>query len=165
MLPDQGPIGVFIHHNTLHAFQHLRFHEAVQAGADDLGARPYLSLHEFRAAMRTGRIADADLRTRSTPRWARAAPRPVLPGLTTAALWHELIATDSDTDDAAGLEFTMRAGIARPCADLPLWQACARARRSRTAACAGAGRAGPRAIATPSWRSAARTPTQPSTGS
>ena len=40
VLPDQGPIGVFIHHNTLHAFQQLRFHEAVQAGADALGARP-----------------------------------------------------------------------------------------------------------------------------
>ena len=40
VLPDQGPIGVFIHHNTLHAYQHLPFHEGVQAGAADLGARP-----------------------------------------------------------------------------------------------------------------------------
>ncbi|MDQ8160895.1 MAG: Na-translocating system protein MpsB, partial [Gemmatimonadota bacterium] len=51
ILPDQGPIGVFIHHNTLHAFQHLPFHEGVQAGAAALGARPYLSLREFRAAL------------------------------------------------------------------------------------------------------------------
>ena len=56
ILPDQGPIGVFVHHNTLHAFQHLPFHEAVQKGADLLGTRPYLDLHEFRAAYERGRI-------------------------------------------------------------------------------------------------------------
>ena len=72
MLPDQGPIGVFIHHNTLHAFQHLPFHEGVQAGADALGARPYLSLREFRAALRRGRIADADLRHEIARRARRA---------------------------------------------------------------------------------------------
>ena len=124
VLPDQGPIGVFIHHNTLHAFQQLRFHEAVQAGADALGARPYLSLREFRAAMRAGRIADTDLRHEIGAALSERGVKAVLPGLTTADLWHELIASDADTDDAAGLEFTVRAGIARPCVDLALWQAC-----------------------------------------
>ena len=137
VLPDQGPIGVFIHHNTLHAFQHLSFHEAVQKGAGDLNARPYLSLPEFRAAMHSGRIADDDLRHEIQARLGTRDAEEVLPGLTLAALWHELIATDADTNDAAGLEFAVRAGIAPPCADLPMWLACvartARGPRSRQA--------------------------------
>ena len=61
ILPDQGPIGVFIHHNTLHAFQHLPFHRGVQEGARVLGARPYLDLHEYREALAKGRIESQDV--------------------------------------------------------------------------------------------------------
>jgi hypothetical protein len=130
VLPDQGPIGVFIHHNTLHAFQHLPFHEGVQAGADALGAEPYLPLDAFRAAHRSGRIADADLRLEIRRFLGERAAEPVLSNLTREELWHQLLTSESDTEDAAGLEFMVRAGVAPECADRERWEAC----RSRVAA-------------------------------
>ena len=47
LLPDQGPIGVFVHHNTLHALQHLPFDEAVPKGAAMLGARAWPEAREL----------------------------------------------------------------------------------------------------------------------
>lgn len=60
-LPIQGPIGVFIHHNTLHAFQHLPFEEAVQAGARRFGTEPFLLESVYRAELARGRILGEDL--------------------------------------------------------------------------------------------------------
>jgi uncharacterized protein YbcC (UPF0753/DUF2309 family) len=124
VLPDQGPIGVFIHHNTLHAFQHQPFHAGVQAGAGALGAEPYLPLRAFRAHHRRGRIADADVRLEIARALGAGGEEPILRDLTRAQLWHELLTGGYDTDDAAGLEFTVRAGIAPECADPARWEAC-----------------------------------------
>ncbi len=61
LLPAQGPIGTFIHHNTLHAFQHLPFHEAVRVASDMFDARGYLEEARYREALETGRITSEDL--------------------------------------------------------------------------------------------------------
>jgi uncharacterized protein YbcC (UPF0753/DUF2309 family) len=62
LLPAQGPITVFIHHNTLHAFEQLPFFEAVERGARAFGCQPYLSEDAYRDAVRKGRIRFRDLR-------------------------------------------------------------------------------------------------------
>ena len=49
-IPSQGPIGVFVHHNTLHHFEHLKFEDAVEHVGKGLGAQPYLSHEEYLAA-------------------------------------------------------------------------------------------------------------------
>lgn len=60
-LPAQGPIGVFVHHNTLHAFQHKPFDSAVVEAAGIFKTEPYLSEQAYQAERRRGRILDADI--------------------------------------------------------------------------------------------------------
>ncbi len=61
LLPAQGPIGVFIHHNTLHAFQHRPFEDAVTAAARTFGAEPYMLESAYRRAFEAGRIKPEDI--------------------------------------------------------------------------------------------------------
>lgn len=62
LLPAQGPITVFIHHNTLHAFEEMTFDEAVREGARVFGCQPYLTEDRFREALGRGRIRFRELR-------------------------------------------------------------------------------------------------------
>lgn len=61
LLPAQGPITVFIHHNTLHAFEDLPFDDAVQKGSRIFGCQPYLSEDRYRAELARDRIRPSDL--------------------------------------------------------------------------------------------------------
>jgi uncharacterized protein len=61
LLPKQGPIGVFVHHNTLHAFQRLRFEQAVIEASQLFGAEPYMSEAAYRAELARGRIQLVDI--------------------------------------------------------------------------------------------------------
>ncbi|HSQ55515.1 MAG TPA: DUF2309 domain-containing protein [Gemmata sp.] len=63
LLPAQGPITVFIHHNTLHAFEDMPFSQAIEHGAKVFGCQPYLAEEHYREALRTGRIRFDDLLT------------------------------------------------------------------------------------------------------
>ena len=61
LLPAQGPITVFVHHNTLHAFEELTFEEAVLVGGALYHCEPYLTESRFHSELQTGRIRVADL--------------------------------------------------------------------------------------------------------
>jgi uncharacterized protein YbcC (UPF0753/DUF2309 family) len=60
-LPTQGPIGVFVHHNTLHAFQHEDFEPSVIKAAELFKAEPFLSEEAYQAERAKGRILDEDI--------------------------------------------------------------------------------------------------------
>lgn len=60
-LPTQGPLKDFIHHNTLHAFQHLHFVDAVGAAARLHGAAVAMPGSFYLDAYREGRIHESAL--------------------------------------------------------------------------------------------------------
>lgn len=55
-LPSQTPLKDFIHHNTLHAFQHLKFYDAIFKASEMFGYQVTLQLSEYRKLYEDGRI-------------------------------------------------------------------------------------------------------------
>ena len=60
-LPAQGPISVFIHHNTLHAFEEKLFEDAVVEAGRLFGCEPFLAEETYREELRRGHFLQQDL--------------------------------------------------------------------------------------------------------
>ena len=129
LLPAQAPIRDFVHHNTLHGFQHLPFRQAITAARLAHGHRGYLPEAEFRRLHRHGRIADADLaaalksaaaENASDFPWAEQA----LPsGVDAQAFWQALLTTSTEPLTRAALRWKIEEEQS-PAADDTLWLAC-----------------------------------------
>ena len=55
-LPSQQALKDFIHHNSLHAFQHIKFYDAIFKASKIFGFQVHLQLPEYRELYQTGRI-------------------------------------------------------------------------------------------------------------
>ncbi len=55
-LPSQQALKDFIHHNSLHAFQHMKFYDAIFKASKIFGFQVSLQLQEYRKMYETGRI-------------------------------------------------------------------------------------------------------------
>lgn len=60
-LPSQSPLKDFIHHNSLHAYQHMKFYDAIFKASKIFGYQVTLQLTEFRELYKNGRIKEEDL--------------------------------------------------------------------------------------------------------
>src|SRR5687768_7985899 len=57
-LPSQQALKDFIHHNTLHALQHMKFYDAIFKASKIFGFQVHLQLPEYRGMYKTGRIRE-----------------------------------------------------------------------------------------------------------
>jgi uncharacterized protein YbcC (UPF0753/DUF2309 family) len=57
-LPAQQALKDFIHHNSLHAFQHMKFYDAIFKASKIFGFQVHLQLPEYRQMYQTGRIRE-----------------------------------------------------------------------------------------------------------
>ncbi|HLG40356.1 MAG TPA: putative inorganic carbon transporter subunit DabA, partial [Chitinophagaceae bacterium] len=72
-LPSQQALKDFIHHNTLHAFQHMKFYDAIFKASKIFGFQVHLQLPEYRELYKTGRIRNDVLQMVLANKKGRAA--------------------------------------------------------------------------------------------
>jgi uncharacterized protein YbcC (UPF0753/DUF2309 family) len=61
ILPSQSPLHAFVHHNTLHAYEHLPFKKALKEASKEHNAEPFMSEQNFLEAINSGRIQSSDI--------------------------------------------------------------------------------------------------------
>lgn len=96
-IPEQAPLGAFVHHNPLHSFEDRPFHTAVSHVHDLIGAEPYPTLGFFHEQWRDGRIRPCDIEAALTKYPDAIAPMPAgleLGAIRRILLFHETVAMD-----------------------------------------------------------------------
>jgi uncharacterized protein YbcC (UPF0753/DUF2309 family) len=90
-LPAQSPLKDFIHHNTLHAFQHEKFFDGLHQASVILGYNVLLPLSEYRSLYRAGKINENVLAKILTGKKGQAQ---------FAAWKHKLLISEYDSESA-----------------------------------------------------------------
>ena len=80
-LPSQGPIQVFVHHNTLHAFESEPFEDAVLRGNEHFGGEPYWPEARYHRELASGRIGRDDLQAELMQQDLQDATLEIIPGI------------------------------------------------------------------------------------
>jgi uncharacterized protein len=91
VLPAQGPISIFIHHNTLHALEQVPFEEAVEQAGERLGCEPFLPEARYRDKLASGRILETDVEALLHEHLGASATHTVVGVTSRLDLWRALV--------------------------------------------------------------------------
>ena len=121
LLPAQGPISIFVHHNTLHAFEHLAFEEAVEHAAMRLEREPYLAETRYRDKLASGRIRPRDVEALLVEQLGASAAENVAGVGSRLDLWRAVVLHGIPTATGQELSWILveTEALARFRADLP----------------------------------------------
>lgn len=108
VLPAQAPIRDFVHHNTLHGFQHLPFPEALAAAHRLTGAATYWPEGKFRESYAAGRISRDDLSAALDDAGLPDLEQPVTRALTQRDVLLASLLTAPETPSACRLDWLRR---------------------------------------------------------
>lgn len=114
VLPAQAPIRDFVHHNTLHGFQHLPFPEALAAAARLTGAATYLPEARFREFLAGGRIRREDLDAALADAGVEDLDAPVWSDCTRRDVIRAGLCTDPEPPSPARLRWLAQEAVADP---------------------------------------------------
>lgn len=120
-LPSQGPLTVFIHHNTLHAFEKLPFEKAVVAAGEMYGCEAFLSESRYKSKLALGRIRVSDLEAALSQDLGAMAAEPVGRFATRRSLRLEMLKTALryGTKEELGWVVAVGDGLKKFCPDAP----------------------------------------------
>jgi uncharacterized protein YbcC (UPF0753/DUF2309 family) len=121
LLPAQGPISIFIHHNTLHAFEDRPFEEAVERAAARFNCEPYLSEADYRTKVARGRILARDVESVIAEELGPSAADEVTGVGTRLDLWRRIVLHGTPTATGRTLSWILEEtpALSRFRADLP----------------------------------------------
>jgi len=108
VLPAQAPIRDFVHHNTLHGFQHLPFAEALSAASALTGVTAWWPEATFRACLASGRISADDLNAALDDAGVADLDEPVLRALSRRDVLLASLLAGREAPDAGHLDWLQR---------------------------------------------------------
>ena len=103
VLPGQASIRDFVHHNTLHGYAHLPFHEALARARNELGIAGYWPPERFRHEFAAGRIDATDIDAALDTQ----VDRVIVGDLTRRAVWRVALRHDCAPLTAARLRWKL----------------------------------------------------------
>lgn len=114
-LPKQGGLVGFVHHNTLHDFEEMPFHEAARHVGKVMGSKAYASLEFFKTALSSGRIQKKDMFAASSLELnADITKLAQTYRLQATALLSDLIFLEDRNDNATSVRWKIRNGFLGP---------------------------------------------------